>query len=76
MGKIKIKCYATLAGFQPENGDEFPIDPGETVGQVVARLGMDTEEVRVCFVNNRLAVLEHVLQDGDKVAFFPAVGGG
>lgn len=73
---IQIKCYATLACRQPTGGDAFPIRPGETLAEVLTRLGLSPDEVRVVFVNGEVAPRETVLHDGDRVGVFPAVGGG
>ena len=73
---IRVKCFATLDKHQPANPERFPIDRGETVAQVMARLGVPADQVHVIFVNSRSAPRDTVLQDGDKLGLFPAVGGG
>jgi molybdopterin converting factor small subunit len=73
---ITIKCYASLSKYQPGNSDNFPVRENDTVGDVLQRLGLDSSEVKLAFVNGKHSGWERVLQDGDKVAFFPAVGGG
>lgn len=74
--KIQIRCYATLAKYQPSSGDEFPVDPGSTVIDVAHGLNIELEEIKVAFVNGKHAPLATGLEDGDRVALFPAVGGG
>lgn len=73
---IQVKCYATLAPYQPEDADHFPITPGESVLSLLKRLGLDKSEVKVVFVNGKHAAAEQELTHGDRVAVFPAVGGG
>ncbi len=73
---IQVKCYATLTPYQPEDAEHFPITPGESVLSLLKRLGLDKSEVKVVFVNSRHAGGEHLLTHGDRVAVFPAVGGG
>ncbi len=73
---IVVKCFASLAGFKPEDADAFPITTGETVAQVMARLGIPPENVALIFVNNVHRNPEDVLNDGDTVGFFPPIGGG
>lgn len=73
---IVVQCFASLAGFQPEDANAFPIVAGETVAEVMARLGIPSEAVALIFVNNVHRQLETVLQDGDAVGFFPPIGGG
>jgi sulfur carrier protein ThiS len=73
---IDLKCYATLAPLMPDNAGAFPLLPGETVLDLVTRLGIDPEEVKIVFVNGLTVDLDRVLADGDRVGIFPPVGGG
>ena len=74
--EIQIKCYATLAPHQPRNGERFPLEPESSVADLMESLGMPAEAVKVIFVNGRHVDQGRVLADGDRVALFPAVGGG
>lgn len=73
--RIWIKCYATLREYQPQN-NVLEVTEGARVGTVLQSLGLPRETAKVVFVNNRHGSLEHILQEGDKMAVFPAVGGG
>jgi len=61
------------------NGEPYPVDPGTTVGDLLARLELDPE--RVVVEHNR-AILERAtapaqpLADGDEVEIVTMVGGG
>jgi molybdopterin converting factor small subunit len=77
MPQVKVNLYATLRkyiGGAPSI--EVEIDPGETVEQVLGRLGVPADQTRIIFVNNRAAQLSHVLQGGERLGIFPAIGGG
>lgn len=73
---IELKCYATLAPVTPDNANAFPITPGETVLELVDRLGIPREEIKIVFVNGVTVELDKPLADGDRVGIFPPVGGG
>ncbi len=73
---IEIKCFATLAKFLPENGDNYPFTEGETVKSLIGKLGIPEEEVTLMFINASRAYLESELADGDRLGLFPPVGGG
>lgn len=73
---IQVKCYATLAVHTPENSDAYPLAPGATVASVLAALNVQAEDVKLIFVNGAKAEPETVLQNGDRLGLFPAVGGG
>lgn len=73
---ITIKCFASLARFTPADADAFPLAPGETVAELIARLGIPPEEIKLVFVNGNHVEVGTVLTPGDRVGLFPAVGGG
>ncbi len=52
------------------------VQQGLRVADVLEGLRVPREEVKVVIVNHRLAGLDHVLADGDRVAVFPTVAGG
>lgn len=77
MPRVNVNLYATLrsyVGGAPSVAVE--VEPGETVGEMLERLGVPVEQTRILFVNNRAATLSQTLQDGDRVGVFPAIGGG
>ncbi|WP_419788136.1 MoaD/ThiS family protein [Pseudodesulfovibrio sp.] len=73
---IEIKCFATLAGLQPENADDYPVSKGETVASLLEKIGIPAEEVAIIFINSVRSFAESPVKDGDRVGLFPAVGGG
>ncbi len=73
---ISVKCFATLAEYQPADPELVTVPEGATAGDVIDQLAVPREEVQIIFVNSRHAKPETVLQEGDKVGLFPAVGGG
>ena len=77
MARVKVSLYATLRrhiGGKPSI--EVDVDPGQTVGQVLDRLGVPAEHTRIIFINSRAAELSSVLQGGEQLGIFPAIGGG
>jgi molybdopterin converting factor small subunit len=73
--EIFVKSYATLRGYQPEDG-VLDVEESDSVNTVLHKLNLPPEEAKVVFVNGRHASLDQVLKEGDKIALFPAVGGG
>jgi len=73
---IEIKCFATLAGLEPDNGADYPVSEGETVGTLLVKIGIPAEEVAIIFINSVRSFIESPVKDGDRVGLFPAVGGG
>ncbi|TIH18409.1 MoaD/ThiS family protein [Marinifilum sp. JC120] len=74
--KITLLCYATFAVKSPSDSEAFPISEGETVTDVLNRVGIPVDEVKIIFINGVSSKFDAVLSDGDRVGLFPAVGGG
>lgn len=78
--KVTVRVYATLRRYLPEGSAHNPIElelpDGATVGELLKRLGLPQDAVKVVFVNGRHAEFEHPLADGDQVGVFPPVAGG
>ncbi|WP_319760713.1 MoaD/ThiS family protein [Maridesulfovibrio sp.] len=74
--KITLLCYATFAVKCPENSDAYPIAEGDTVSDVLRKVEIPIEEVKIVFVNGVSCKFDTKLNDGDRVGVFPAVGGG
>jgi sulfur-carrier protein len=76
----QVRLFATLRQHHPGTklGEAFAVElpKGGTVGDLVRRLGLPEEEVKLVFVNGRSRDQDHILEDGDEVGLFPAVGGG
>ncbi|MBI9076340.1 MAG: MoaD/ThiS family protein [Desulfatibacillum sp.] len=74
--EIQLKLFATLAKFQPSDPDHTPITEGESVTQILERLGVPVKEVKLVFIDGVRKELSHVLKGGERVGIFPPVGGG
>lgn len=77
MARITFHVFANL---RQHTGGAASVDAdfnrGETIQQVLLRLGIPAEQVHIVFVNNRSAQLEHALQGDERIDLFSAVGGG
>lgn len=74
--ELEIKCFATLMDYAPADGLLRNVDEGIDVAGVMLLLGLPPEDVKIIFVNGVHAEPEAALKSGDRVGFFPAVGGG
>ncbi|MGE0086457.1 MAG: MoaD/ThiS family protein [Desulfococcaceae bacterium] len=73
---IYLKLFATLAKYMPEDADSYPVEEGNTVRDLVAKLAVPEKEARLIFINNRKADMSSLLHHGDRVGIFPPIGGG
>lgn len=80
MPKIQVRVFATLRKYlgEEDQGEVLAIQlaPGSTVADLIARLGIPPDEVKVVFINHRAVPRDRVLVDGDRVGVFPLVAGG
>ena len=79
--QITLRLLASYRRYLPQGHDTqasycHEIPAGTRVGDVVASLPIPQNDVYTCLVNGRHADENHVLQEGDTLAIFPAVGGG
>ncbi len=80
---VQIKLSTTLRdcvpGYVPEQGlivELDDADTGITAGELARRIGLPIEEIKIVMINGRQSETSSPVRDGDRVAYFPAVGGG
>lgn len=74
---VRVKCFSTLAGstcgFRADT--EYMLYEGSTVHDLVERLEVPLEAIKLVFRNNREVDFDTVLRSGDSVALSPKTGG-
>lgn len=73
--QIEVRCFATLSPHAPP-GNRLELGEGATAGEAMRALDIRPEDLKLIFVNGVHAEPDRILNDGDRVAFVPAVGGG
>jgi molybdopterin converting factor small subunit len=77
---VRVRYFAALRERRARDEEEIEVRPGETLGEVYARLfppGPDGQVLPVAFARNReTASADDPVQDGDEIAFLPPIGGG
>jgi molybdopterin converting factor small subunit len=80
MMRVRVKLFATLCRYfsdvAPGIPFEMEVSEGATVADLVNRLKLPREEVKVFFVNGRARTIDWPLEPGDDVGIFPLVAGG
>jgi molybdopterin converting factor small subunit len=78
--QVRVKLFATLCRYfsnaAPGIPFEIELPEGATLADLVDRLKLPHEEVKVFFVNGRARPIDWPLKPGDDVGIFPLVGGG
>jgi molybdopterin converting factor small subunit len=73
---IQIKLFASLQKFMPASAENYAIEAGITVGELLQQLDIPQDMIKLVFVDNVRAELTSALKGGERVGIFPPVGGG
>ena len=77
MPEVQVSLYATLRRYVDGAASiNIEVEPGCTIRQLIGQLGIPADQIRVVFIDNRAADLDHVLEGGEQIGMFPAIGGG
>ena len=78
--EVRVKLFATLArhlaDVKPGTPFEVALCSGATVEDLVEKLDLPRDQVKVVFVNGRARPMDWFLESGDEVGIFPPIGGG
>ena len=78
--QVYVKLFATLTRYAPGlragAPREIELPPASTLADLVARLALPTDQVKVIFVNGIKRGPDYRLTDEDEVGIFPPIGGG
>jgi molybdopterin converting factor small subunit len=78
--KIEINLFASLAVYAPAGEGRGPrfleVEPGTTIREVLNRLGVPPESVKMIFLNGVHGEGGEVLKERDRIGVFPPVAGG
>ncbi len=80
MNKVEVRLYASLRKYHPNpgNNEAFVIELGDEakLGNLLDKLEIPRQEVGILMVNGKWQKESYLLQDGDRLGFFPLIGGG
>lgn len=77
---IYVNLSTTLRSFVPDyspvDGLQLELAEPVSAGQLARNIGLPLSDIKIVMLNGRRSELDSVVRDGDRVGFFPAVGGG
>jgi sulfur carrier protein ThiS len=77
---IQIKLSSTLRHLLPDYDPftDYLVDhvPGEDLAGLLARLDIESSQIKIFMINGRASKPQDPVSDGDRVSLFPTVGGG
>lgn len=76
--KVNLRCFSNLVNPERCNFREstaYELKHGQTVEDLLKKIDVSDQDVKIAFVNSRIVSFDTVLSDGDNVGLAPAVGG-
>ena len=73
---ISVRLFATLSSCTPASSENYPVQPGMTVGDLIQELHVPEADVKLIFIDGVKGDLTSVLKGGERIGIFPPVGGG
>jgi molybdopterin converting factor small subunit len=77
---VNVRLFGPLRQTYPdvELGEpmEVELPEGATIGRLIEQLRLPADQVKVVFVKHTIQEDSYELEEGDRVAVFPPVGGG
>lgn len=77
--KVRVKLHGeTKRGITGIVGDvlETDLEPGETVGELLRRIGVRNEDIWMTAIDREVVKNDHVLVDGDNLEVIAPIAGG
>ena len=78
--KVEVRLFASFTKYLPEDAEgqmvQMDLEEGTTIEQVLIKLGVPLDHVKLVFLNNVKAPVDSVLNEGDRMGAFPPVAGG
>ncbi|RJP85125.1 MAG: MoaD/ThiS family protein [Desulfobacteraceae bacterium] len=78
--RVELKVFASLAKYAAHpllSADGVVELPSPvSVGQIADALNIPRKEIKLIFLNGIHAQIDTAVKDGDRVGFFPPIGGG
>jgi len=73
--RVDIKLNASLRRYDKTNSDHglvpVELDEGITIHEVLRKLGIPAEKVKMLLLNGKGATFDSILSNGDRIALFP-----
>lgn len=73
---LSTTLRACVPGYTPAEGLSLEWEGPVSAGALAEKIGLPLAEIKIVMLNGRHANLEQTVNDGDRVSYFPAVGGG
>lgn len=65
-----------VPGYRPIDGLHLDLAEPVNALQLAQKIGLPLSEIKIIMINGRRSEPESMIKDGDRIGYFPAVGGG
>jgi rubredoxin/sulfur carrier protein ThiS len=75
--KVKVKCFSTLVKediCDYKGSTEHELSEGSTVHDLIEKLGLPLEAIKIIFLNSKEVGVDTLLHSGDQLGFSPKTG--
>ncbi len=72
---VSLRATSHLSDFLPEGG-KMSLEEGSKVGDIISRLGINTDLVMLIVVDGKLGDVDSTLEDGAVLDLIPPISGG
>jgi rubredoxin/sulfur carrier protein ThiS len=75
--KVNVKCFSTLVKADTcdyKDSTPYELPEGATIHDLIEKLSLPLEAIKIIFLNGREAETDAVLRNGDQVALSPVTG--
>ncbi|MEN6461736.1 MAG: MoaD/ThiS family protein [Syntrophomonas sp.] len=73
--KIEVRLFATLRTNR-EKKTIIELEPGCSPRHAAEKLNIPPEKVTMVLINGKNSTMDAIINEGDIVSFYPAIGGG
>lgn len=73
---LSTTLRARVPGYTPSTGLLLEWEGPVSTGALAEKIGLPLSEIKIIMLNGRHAGPDQTVNDGDRVSYFPAVGGG
>ncbi len=72
--RVNVRCFGTFEKYQ-KGTKPWEMPAGATVNEIARIMGVQSEEVKIVFVNHKEVPMSTLLHEGDEVGLSPKTGG-
>ncbi len=77
---VEVRCHATLRDNLPESAErgvlQYELQGEKNIRDLAQSLNLPVEDLHLIIINGVQKDLDSPINDGDRIGFFPPVGGG